>query len=418
MARRPPPPAALRGARRAAGFAAFAVAVVAQAACRTPCNLDVDQPLCIDRFDAVDLLVHRIDAATPEQRATASPVAQLRGDVLLGADWALTPKDGGLFVGFPDAGAAGVLPAFTAEGACTVATRRTLTYIPDITVQRQPRLQLQIGGCTSRAQVLFTGPADFGRAVLAWPKGSGEGSDLWIAAPAEGLFRGALYGFRGGTDRPGAMRNHEVADVVLEGELPGDQLGTIVARCEDPTGGPDPVLMVAMPGWSGWPQGATAERRGAVALFRPAELPDGAWRVSDAFAVFEGDDPGDLAGMGAACGVDVDGDGLPDIVVGAPGASGAQRRSGAVYVLGGALSGTSTLGEAAAITWYGRDGDEQLGRAIALADLDGDGLADVVAGAPGLGPRGSPGAGGVRIALGADLASGSKSSTTLLGRAS
>jgi hypothetical protein len=403
--------------RAVAAGVGVAGAIAAGAGCRAPCNLDIDQPLCVDRFEAVDLLVHAVDPDVPLQDATDAPIAQARGDVLLGAEWALAAKDGGVVVGFPEVAAAGLLPAFTAEGACSVATRRSLVYLPDITVQRQPRLQVQVGGCATRAQVLFTGPADFGRAVLPWPREEG-GSDLWIAAPAEGLARGAIYGFVDGADRAPGLRNHDEADVLLEGESPGDRLGTVLARCPDPGGGDEPLLAVGLPGWSGLPDEDPVAQRGAIAFFRASEAVDRVWTVAGAAALLEGDAAGDRAGLAVACDADLDGDGVPEIVVGAPGVDAGLEESGAVYVLSGALPARATLGDAAAIVWIGREPDEQLGASLALADLDGDGLGDIVAGAPGLGPRGSPGAGGVRVARGSEIADGSFTATTLLGRSS
>lgn len=398
----------------ARSIAALVLACAAPAAlgCRAPCNLDIDQPLCIDRFNAVDLWVHRLDPEDGPSRSTSRVIASARGDVLLGADWAMAQSGTDLLLGFPDAASAGVLPPFTAEGACSVGTRRQLTLIPDITVQRQPRLQLAIGTCATRSQVLFTGPADFGRAVLAWPHADGRPDDLWFAAPSEGLYRGALYGFFGGASRGPALRNHEVADVILEGEFPGDRLGTVLLRCADPTGQQPPLLVVGLPGWGGTLDDDPAPHKGAVALFDPTTIERRRWRLDDAVAVIEGAEQGDRLGQAIACNADVDGDGRNDLALGAPGAQG---RRGAVYVLSASVRGTSRAEESATLAWVGRDDDEELGRAVALADLDGDGLADLIAGTPGLGPAG---AGGVRVLTAADLLAGEPRVTTLQGRPS
>jgi len=382
------------------------------AGCRAPCNLDIDQPLCVDRFNAVDLWVHSLEPEEGPSRSTSRVIASARGDVLLGADWAMTQSGADLLLGFPDAGAAGVLPPFREVGACSVGTRRQLTLIPDITVQRQPRLQVAVGACETTSQVLFTGPADFGRAALAWPHDDGSPDDLWFAAPAEGFFRGAVYGFLGGTSRSAALRNHEVADVILEGELPGDRLGTVLARCLDPSDGTTPLLVVGLPGWGGGVDEQAAPHRGAVALFEPTQIERRRWRIADALAFVQGEAEGDRLGQTLACNSDIDGDGRPDLVLGAPGAQG---RRGAVYVLSGSLRGRSTVNESAAFTWTGREDFEELGRAVAVADLDQDGLGDLIAGAPGLGPGG---AGGVRMITSADLMAGEVRVTTLLGRPS
>jgi uncharacterized protein (TIGR03382 family) len=103
--------------------------------------------------------------------------------------------------------------------------------------------------------------------------------------------------------------------------------------------------------------------------------------------------PEDGARLGAGvCGLgDVDGDGRDDLAVAAPSAGGG---AGAVLVIAGAPA-PAWFGAAIAVV-AGAPG-EGLGSALACADLDGDGRLDVVAGAPGA----AGGAGGLAIARGA-----------------
>lgn len=86
--------------------------------------------------------------------------------------------------------------------------------------------------------------------------------------------------------------------------------------------------------------------------------------------------PAGAAAFGAAVagGADVDGDGIGDQVVGAPGALGS---AGGVFVYSGA-TGTLLLQLLGA-------GSQRLGSAVALLDADHDGHADVAAAAPGAG---------------------------------
>lgn len=342
----------------------------------------------------MDLVVHSFDVEATSRRVTRNVAAQARGDVLLGADWGIAPLGHELLVGFPVLGAAGVLPPFRAEGACRAADPRFLTFIPDVTVQRQPRLQ--ITPCPDSQQVLFTGPADFGRVLDGWQHD--QGWDLWVAAPAEGLYRGAIYLFEDAGRRPGALRNHEAADVVLEGPSPGDQLGSTLKRCPDPAGGPD-LLAVGLPGWSGPASEEPVPERGAVALFQPESLAHGRWTLDDAIAFFEGGRPYARAGIALACGADLDGDGRPDLAIGASGEGGDADGAGAIYVLSGQLSTSRDLSEAAGLVLRGERPGEQLGRSLEIADLDLDGGADLIAGAPGLDTPEAPNAGGVRIFL-------------------
>ncbi|MDP2316582.1 MAG: FG-GAP-like repeat-containing protein [Pseudomonadota bacterium] len=84
-------------------------------------------------------------------------------------------------------------------------------------------------------------------------------------------------------------------------------------------------------------------------------------------------------GWAVASGADVDGDGYDEVVVGAPQDGGSEDWAGAVYVYNG-----DPTGVVATPTWaMTHEVDhEALGLSVALADVDGDGDIDVLAGAP------------------------------------
>lgn len=111
---------------------------------------------------------------------------------------------------------------------------------------------------------------------------------------------------------------------------------------------------------------------GFGAANRVSVLSGGDGAVLRTFAV-----PPDSPGFGAAVagGGDVDGDGIADQVVGAPGATNPAAQSGAVHVYSGA---TGSLIES-----FAGSGVQRLGSAVALFDADGDGRADIAAAAPG-----------------------------------
>ncbi len=102
-----------------------------------------------------------------------------------------------------------------------------------------------------------------------------------------------------------------------------------------------------------------------------------------------GADQGDWLGSAIGAG-DIDGDGFDDLLIGAlqgDGGSNTRAGSGEVTVLWGSatrLSGDrDLLTSPPATVFYGADGSDNLGSSISVGDLDGDGLEDLLLGAPG-----------------------------------
>ncbi len=98
-----------------------------------------------------------------------------------------------------------------------------------------------------------------------------------------------------------------------------------------------------------------------------------------------GADVGAKAGWAVDCSADIDGDGAIDILIGAPFADTPTREgAGAVYVLSGSDDKPSgRLSEVATRIVTGERAQDWLGWGIATGDLDGDGLVDVAISSPG-----------------------------------
>jgi len=101
-----------------------------------------------------------------------------------------------------------------------------------------------------------------------------------------------------------------------------------------------------------------------------------------------GADKGDHMGMTLAKG-DVNGDGIEDLVIGAPFADGpgnSRIDAGEAYVILGSVNLPRLINLAATsadITVYGADAQDQLGTSVATGFVNGDGVADLLVGAPG-----------------------------------
>ncbi|MCB9760960.1 MAG: FG-GAP repeat protein [Alphaproteobacteria bacterium] len=193
------------------------------------------------------------------------------------------------------------------------------------------------------------------------------------AEATNGSDAGACYVVAGGAlSGHGDARN--VAEATIRGAASGDGVGLWPGSVTsgDFDGDTVPDLAIGVPG-----DDTSTTDGGAVWVFLGGAL-SGALEEGDADLVLYGD-----GALGAAVTLDgdVDSDGQPDLLMGAPSRNG----SGSVYLIyGGTTGGPLTLPADQHARWDAEASGDRLGASLGgMADLDGDGTADFAVAAPG-----------------------------------
>jgi hypothetical protein len=216
-----------------------------------------------------------------------------------------------------------------------------------------------------------------GMAVASIGDNNGDGfPDIAITAPRDddaNYNAGAVYVVHG----PLASGMHDLMNisVKLTGEGYEDQIGITLAAAGDVNDDGYTDFWIGAPKRKGGPPSA-----GTVYLMHG---PTVSGSVTSAAAILTGVGYADHAGSAIASGQDLDGDGIPDTIIGAPGNDDAFDNAGAVYIFLGKVKGTKSLDKADIIIYGEAEGD-QLGSAVDFAgDVNGDGNMDLLLGACG-----------------------------------
>jgi hypothetical protein len=219
------------------------------------------------------------------------------------------------------------------------------------------------------ADVTLTGAAlddRFGNSVASAGDVNCDGySDMIVGAyynDAGGSAAGRVYIYFGGS----TMNN--VADVTLTGLTAGDHFGDAVASAGDLNGDGYADVIV----------GASRNDAGGSGAGRAYVYFGGAAMDTTFDVVFTGAAASDYLGYCVSCAGDVDGDGLPDLALGASGNDAAGANAGCVYLYLNAMIGSDLPDE----FFSGAATTDFFGESVAGAgDVNGDGYPDVIVGA-------------------------------------
>lgn len=229
-------------------------------------------------------------------------------------------------------------------------------------LDQQPSGNYDISG---RAAMTITGdaPGDYlGQYLALGADVNGDGVDDYALSTTDSEQKGTIHllSYRAGLS---AVSSLEFAS--LRGEQKSGGLGYGCLQLQrDVTGNGSDELAVAS---------ATV---GAGQVYLYDHLLTGTVPLSSADTLFVGEKNGDLAGSGCLS-TDLDGDGISDWYIGAMGETSNGADAGAVYLVLGTPTGTVSLTDAD-MKWVGEPGAYLGDLSPEAADVDGDGAQDIV----------------------------------------
>jgi len=234
----------------------------------------------------------------------------------------------------------------------------------------------------------------------------GDGLDDFVIGAngrdATGTDSGAVYLVYGDI-YTSSSTSLSTADLILSGEHANDNAGTALAPAGDVDGDGYMDLLVGAPY-----NDDAAGNTGKAYLVTGVDMITAGTSASLSIAThgFLGEGVNDLAGTAVASAGDVDGDGLPDLLIGATGDDDGGTNAGKVYlVLASTVAGMGSNPSLADADYYfsGEAAADGAGASLAgVGDVDGDGLDDFMVGASGNDDAGAE-AGAAYLLLGSSL---------------
>jgi len=208
----------------------------------------------------------------------------------------------------------------------------------------------------------------FGHAVAFSGDINNDGyDDIIIGAPYESsvaAYAGKVYIYLGGPTVD------DTADITINGEEAEDLFGISIDSDGDVNNdGIDDIII----GASGYQNGQT-EKSGKAYIYFGGTPPD-----TTADVTINGEAVGDRFGASLALAKDINGDGNCDVIIGAEGNDELGSDTGRVYV----YFGGQAIDDIEDLTLTGEAPEDMFGSSVALArDINGDGFADIMVGAP------------------------------------
>jgi hypothetical protein len=195
---------------------------------------------------------------------------------------------------------------------------------------------------------------------------------------------GAVYTLHGTTERRATTDAATDKLVTVHGAAAGDRLGEEVAAGDVNGDGLDDLVLPAP-----FASGNTGIELAGRTYIIHSPAPEGPLdlAVTSVNSMIYGVDDGDQLGHATSAG-DVDGDGLGDLLLTAVSADGFENTvdlaGEAALIYGNALGAeVDVAAGGASVLIFGAGETDRLGRSAAIGDIDGDGLADLLIGAPG-----------------------------------